>query len=150
MTPWQAQWMAHPHHHLPSHHSDLCMGGTHFSFYPICGHQTTWSPGPHYAPRFDHCHCLQTQYVWVSLSSLSTVHDSIYLNTYLYSSPCYSPSLGHMSLHLPHFFNLFNPARTFWTYPFEHLIGHIQQLISNHQLGKVYVFECVEWCLMNT
>lgn len=39
---------------------------------------------------------------------------------------------GHMSLHLPHFFTLFGPARAFWTYPFERLIGQIQQLISNH------------------
>lgn len=43
---------------------------------------------------------------------------------------------GHMSLHLPHFFTLFGPARSFWTYPFERLIGQIQRLISNHRVGK--------------
>ena len=43
----------------------------------------------------------------------------------------------HMSMHLPHFFSLFGPTRTLWTYPFEWLIGQIQQLLSNHKLGKL-------------
>lgn len=43
----------------------------------------------------------------------------------------------HMSMHLPHFFSLFGPARTMWTYPFERLIGQIQRLLSNHKLGKL-------------
>lgn len=42
----------------------------------------------------------------------------------------------HMSMHLPHFFYLFGPARAFWTYPYERLIGQIQRLMSNHKLGK--------------
>ena len=42
----------------------------------------------------------------------------------------------HLSMHLPHFFSLFGPARTFWTYPFERLIGQIQRLLSNHKLGE--------------
>lgn len=41
----------------------------------------------------------------------------------------------HLSMHLPHFFYLFGPARCFWTYPFERLIGRIQRLLSNHKLG---------------
>ena len=49
---------------------------------------------------------------------------------------------GHMSLHLPHFFTLFSPARAFWTYPFEHLIGQIQWLISNHRISK-YMSLCI-------
>jgi hypothetical protein len=47
---------------------------------------------------------------------------------------------GHMSLHLPHFFTLFGPARAFWTYPFERLIGQIQRLISNHRIGKISLY----------
>ena len=43
----------------------------------------------------------------------------------------------HLSMHLPHFFSLFGPARTFWTYPFERLIGQIQHLLSNHKLGEL-------------
>lgn len=65
-----------------------------------------------------------TQYI----SSLISIHPHATHRPY-----------GHMSLHLPHFFNLFGPAKTFWTYPFERLIGHIQRLISNHRLGKVYI-----------
>lgn len=41
----------------------------------------------------------------------------------------------HLSMHLPHFFDLFGPARCFWTYPFERLIYQIQRLLSNHKLG---------------
>ena len=41
----------------------------------------------------------------------------------------------HLALHLPHFFQLFGPSRCFWTYPFERVIGQIQRLLSNHQIG---------------
>ena len=42
----------------------------------------------------------------------------------------------HMVLHLPHFFCLFGPVRSWWCFPFECLIGQIQQLLSNHKVGK--------------
>jgi hypothetical protein len=41
----------------------------------------------------------------------------------------------HMSMHLPHFFRLFGPVRSWWCFPFERLIGQIQRLLSNHKLG---------------
>ena len=40
-------------------------------------------------------------------------------------------------MHLPHFFRLFGPARCFWTYPFEQVIGQIQHILSNHRLGQM-------------
>ena len=43
----------------------------------------------------------------------------------------------HMSMHLPFFFQLFGPARSWWTFPFERLIGQIQRLLSNHKMGKL-------------
>jgi hypothetical protein len=41
----------------------------------------------------------------------------------------------HMAMHLPHFFYLFGPVRTWWCFPYERLIGQIQRLLSNHKLG---------------
>lgn len=43
----------------------------------------------------------------------------------------------HMSMHLPHFFSLFGPVRSWWCFPFERLIGQIQRLLSNHKLGQM-------------
>lgn len=43
----------------------------------------------------------------------------------------------HLAMHLPHFFRLFGPARCFWTYPFEQVIGQIQRILSNHRLGQM-------------
>jgi hypothetical protein len=42
----------------------------------------------------------------------------------------------HMLMHLPFFFQLFGPARCWWTFPFERLIGQIQRLLSNHKMGE--------------
>jgi hypothetical protein len=48
----------------------------------------------------------------------------------------------HMSMHLPLFFALFGPVRSWWCFPFERLIGQIQRLLSNHKLGEIMYF-CV-------
>lgn len=42
----------------------------------------------------------------------------------------------HMTMHLPHFFKLFGPARGWWCFPFERTIGQVQRLLSNHKLGR--------------
>jgi hypothetical protein len=42
----------------------------------------------------------------------------------------------HMALHVPHFLTLFGPVRSWWCFPFERLIGLLQQISSNHKLGK--------------
>lgn len=41
----------------------------------------------------------------------------------------------HMAMHIPHFLQLFGPVRSWWCFLFERLIGQIQRLLSNHQLG---------------
>lgn len=58
------------------------------------------------------------------LSDLQNIHPDASFRPY-----------HHLSMHLPHFFDLFGPARCFWTYPFERLIYQIQRLLSNHKLG---------------
>lgn len=61
-----------------------------------------------------------TQYI----SNLLIIHPDASVRPY-----------AHLSLHLPYFFDLFGPARCFWTYPFERLIGQIQRLMTNHKIG---------------
>ena len=41
-----------------------------------------------------------------------------------------------MVLHLPHFFHSFGPTCSWWCFPYEYLIGQIQQLLSNHKISE--------------
>lgn len=58
------------------------------------------------------------------LTDLQTLHPNANYRPY-----------HHLAMHLPRFFRLFGPARCFWTYPFERVIGQIQRILSNHRLG---------------
>lgn len=49
-------------------------------------------------------------------------------------------TIQHMSLHLPRFLELFGPVHSWWTYPFERLIGHLQHLPTNNKIGKSVFF----------
>ncbi|KAG6326398.1 hypothetical protein ID866_12690 [Astraeus odoratus] len=42
---------------------------------------------------------------------------------------------GHMSLHIYNYLNLFGPVQSWWCFPFEHLIGHLQCMSTNHVFG---------------
>ena len=44
---------------------------------------------------------------------------------------------GHMAFHIYDFLRLFGPARSWWCFPFERLIGHLQCLTHNHKHGKL-------------
>ena len=44
----------------------------------------------------------------------------------------------HVSLHLPAFLRLYGPVHSWWTYPFERLIGLLQQLPTNNVFGMPY------------
>lgn len=41
----------------------------------------------------------------------------------------------HMAIHLYDFLILFGPVSSWWCFPFEHLIGQLQQLPNNHLFG---------------
>ena len=63
------------------------------------------------------------------------------LTQYLQDLPVIHPHANfvpyyHMAFHLPHFFHLFGPVRSWWCFPFERLIGQIQRILSNHKVGK--------------
>ena len=41
----------------------------------------------------------------------------------------------HMACHIYDYLKLFGPVRSWWCFPFEHLIGHLQCLLINHKFG---------------
>lgn len=64
-----------------------------------------------------------------------------YLQSYLTQHQTLFPDVDpltnqHMSLHLGKFLRLFGPVHSWWTFPFERLIGQLQQLPSNNKIGK--------------
>ena len=42
----------------------------------------------------------------------------------------------HAALHFPSFLYLFGPVRGWWTFPFERVVGWLQNVPSNHKVGK--------------
>ena len=44
---------------------------------------------------------------------------------------------GHMAFHIYDFLQLFGPACSWWCFPFERLIGHLQHLTHNHKHGEL-------------
>ncbi|KAF9521984.1 hypothetical protein CPB83DRAFT_751682, partial [Crepidotus variabilis] len=44
---------------------------------------------------------------------------------------------GHMAFHIYEFLRLFGPVRSWWCFPFERLIGHLQCLPHNHKHGQI-------------
>ena len=44
----------------------------------------------------------------------------------------------HMCLHIPEFLLLFGPVHSWWTFPFERLIGNIQRMPSNGKVGMFF------------
>lgn len=59
------------------------------------------------------------------LTDLQVVHKGVKPTT-----------IGHMSLHLAKFMELFGPVHSWWTYPFERLIGQLQHLPTNNKFGE--------------
>ena len=48
----------------------------------------------------------------------------------------YTPNL-HFAVHISDFLHLFGPVHSWWTFPFERLIGQLQHIPSNHRHGEV-------------
>jgi len=44
---------------------------------------------------------------------------------------------GHMAFHIYDFLQLFGPAQSWWCFPFEWLIGHLQHITHNHKHGEL-------------
>lgn len=44
---------------------------------------------------------------------------------------------AHMACHIYDYLKLFGPVRSWWCFPFERLIGHLQRLPTNHKFGSL-------------
>jgi hypothetical protein len=42
----------------------------------------------------------------------------------------------HMALHLPDYLLLYGPVHSWWTFPFERLIGILQRISTNYKIGR--------------
>ena len=51
----------------------------------------------------------------------------------------------HASIHIYDYLMLFGPVRSWWTFPFERLIGFLQRLPSNHKTGVLHVIVFFFW-----
>lgn len=65
-----------------------------------------------------------------------------YMTQYISDLPRLHPNANlkpnhHMSMHVPLFMRLFGPARSWWCFPYERLIGQMQRLLSNHKMGQM-------------
>jgi hypothetical protein len=54
---------------------------------------------------------------------------------------------NHMAFHIYEFIQLFGPVRSWWCFPFERLIGQLQQLPMNHKFGELHV-SCHPICML--
>jgi hypothetical protein len=93
----------------------------------------------------DHTMSLVSAVVLVTLRSMSPYRASAYRNhiiTYIRDLREIHPQSKHrpnhhMAVHIYDFLHLFGPVRSWWTFPFERLIGHIQRLPTNHHFGEL-------------
>lgn len=46
----------------------------------------------------------------------------------------------HMSFHISEFLILFGPVQSWWTFPFERLIGALQHMPHNYKIGEALLF----------
>ncbi|KAM5544379.1 hypothetical protein V8D89_002039 [Ganoderma adspersum] len=63
-----------------------------------------------------------------------------YLRRYIEQLPAIYPDLGcesihHMAFHIYDFVKLFRPVHSWWAFPFEHLIGQLQHMPTNHKFS---------------
>ena len=68
------------------------------------------------------------------------------LQSYISQLPILYPGLGcesihHMAFHIYDFLELFGPVHSWWSFPFERLIGQLQRLPTNHKSGMYW--ECM-------
>jgi hypothetical protein len=93
----------------------------------------------------DHTMSLVSAVILVCYRSMSTTRASAYLNYVtgyirdldtIHKDAKHHPN-HHMAVHIYEFLQLFGPVRSWWTFPFECLIGHIQRLPTNNHFGEL-------------
>lgn len=68
-----------------------------------------------------------------------------HIRAYVTNLPCLYSHLSrvtnqHVAFHIYDFLLLFGPAHSWWGFPYERLIGHLQRLPSNHKPGMSHFF----------
>lgn len=71
-----------------------------------------------------------------------------YLQAYISQLPTVYPgleceSIHHMAFHIYDFLELFGPVHSWWSFPFERLIGQLQRVPTNHKFGSYRVASSV-------
>ncbi|KAF8583264.1 hypothetical protein K439DRAFT_1349123 [Ramaria rubella] len=82
-----------------------------------------------------HLVCMRT----MTKACMSSYHS--YMATYIKDLKEIHPTINHttshhMALHIYNFLGPFSPVHSWWCFPFERLIGILQQQPSNHKFGK--------------
>ncbi|KAJ7575115.1 hypothetical protein C8J56DRAFT_802162, partial [Mycena floridula] len=68
-------------------------------------------------------------------AELYTVHMKRYLQLMKELYPDEARVIMHAAIHIPEFLMMFGPAHGWWTYPFERLIGMLQNISTNYIPG---------------
>ena len=114
-----------------------------------------WAFASSDTPRSLRCH--EILEVTISLLSAVMIASSHSIsptgaNTYLQHMQSYLAGLQklfpeykfhpnhHMALHLHEYLLLFGPVHAWWTFPFERMIGMLQQMPTNSNMGTYYLF----------
>lgn len=68
-------------------------------------------------------------------------HIQAYLSGLQDAFPDYSfhPN-HHMAMHLHEYLTFYGPVHSWWTFPFERVIGMLQRIPTNHKLGALWLF----------
>lgn len=93
----------------------------------------------------DHTMLLVSAIALVCMRTMTQARSNSYLDymtQYISLLPKLHPNANlkpnhHMSMHVPLFLRLYGPARSWWCFPYERLIGQIQRLLSNHKIGQM-------------
>ena len=93
----------------------------------------------------DHTMLLVSAILLVCMHTMTEVRSKFYLDymtQYISTLPNLHPNAHlkpnhHMLMHVPLFLWLYGPVRSWWCFPYEWLIGQIQQLLSNHKAGQM-------------
>ena len=80
--------------------------------------------------------CMRTKTEARSMSYLDCMAQYISILPKLHPNASLKPN-HHMSMHVPLFLRLYGPARGWWCFPYERLIGQIQRMLSNHKVGQM-------------
>jgi hypothetical protein len=117
---------------------------------------TLWGEGsPHKSPKIaaemrnllDHTMCLFSAIHLACLPTISHADAEAYremVQTFIQNLQEHYPGAKfypnhHMAQHIYDFLLLFGPARSMWCFPFERLVGRLQEVNTNNKSSKYFI-----------